>query len=180
MSYENYQGVLKEFEREVMRPSKLNDIGDVYSSPPDFRAVQAICTRCYLSVEAAACLWGIERCIRSRASMFIRYDGRWSVAQCWANLSDSTNHKNNINESRFKKWAAMNNDWSDFYRRTQEFLKLCNLKGLNFSHESLYDVIKMRDKTMKKYEDGSYLQVPKPELFNIAMWIEFSESSKFF
>ncbi|EBJ8048117.1 hypothetical protein D0P01_24215 [Salmonella enterica] len=60
-----------------------------------------------------------------------------------------------------------------------EFLKLCRLKGLNFSHESLYDVIKMRDKTMKKYEDGSYLRTPKPELFNIAMWIEFSESSKF-
>lgn len=180
MSYENYLGVIKQFEHKVKRPSKLNTISDVYLAPSDFRAIQAICARCDLSLEAAACLWGIERCIGSRASMYIRYDGRWSVARCWANLSDSTHHANNINESRFKKWVALNNDWSNFYRMTLEFLRLCKLKGFTFSHESLYDAIKMRDNTMKKYEDGSYLRVPKPELFNIAMWVEFSEASKLF
>lgn len=180
MSYENYLSVIKQFEREVKRPSKLNNITDIYDSDADFAAVKAICTRCYLSPFAAACLWSLERCINSRASMSTGYDSRFSIVQCWARLSDGTEHDNNINQRRFKRWAKMPDDWNTFYRRTQEFLKLCKLKGLNFSHESLYNVVKERDETIKKYEDGTYVKVPKTKLFNIAAWVEFSEESKLF
>ncbi|EML8490066.1 hypothetical protein WAB73_003296 [Salmonella enterica subsp. enterica] len=178
MDYETYNEIVEHFRRALERRGKLDSVMDVYNSPEDFTPVITIANRCKLSPMAAACLWSIERCISTRPSMRMTFDGRWSVAQCWAKLSDKTGHKDNINQHRFTRWTKMTDDWDTFYCRTQEFLKLCKLNGFVFSRRSLYEAIKCRDTTQKKYEDGSYLKMPKTEFFNIAMMIEFTQESK--
>lgn len=111
--------------------------------------------------------------------MLMGYDGRWSIAEAWAKLSDITGREDNINKNRFMRWIENKIDWDVFYSRSQEFLKLCKINGIQFSRCSLFNAIKLRDITQQKLEDGSYLTMPKTEFFHIALAIEFTESAKY-
>lgn len=178
MRYSAYSDIIRTHERALMRPGKLDKIMDAYNSPHDFSAVADIATKCDLSPLAAACLWSIERCISVRPSMKTGFNGRYSIAGCWALLSDKTGHNNNINEHRFQRWIRLQEDWEFFYQRTQEFLRLCKLSGFSFSRQSLFDAVVQRDITLKSYEDGTYIKMPKMELFNIKMMAEYLDASK--
>lgn len=111
--------------------------------------------------------------------MFMSYDGRWSISEAWAQLSDITGRKDNINKNRFMRWISNKLDWEDFYSLTQEFLKLCKINDIHFSQRSLFEMIKLRDTTQKKLEDGSYLTMAKTDFFHIAIAIEFTEAAKY-
>ncbi|ECB3807407.1 hypothetical protein GUQ16_001943 [Salmonella enterica] len=178
MSYDLYCNIINEHKKSLSRPGKLETVMDAYISPRDFEAVITISKTCDLSALASACLWAIERSIAARPSMRIRFDERIHIAKCWAMLSDKTGHENNINKNRFKRWTHLTDDWEQFYQHTQEFLRLCKIDEINFSRRSLFEAIKQRDITQKRYEDGTYLQMEKTEFFNVAMMMEFLDSSK--
>lgn len=183
MSYEIYYNIIKLYDVPLNLPGRPKKITDVFtSSGADFNAVSKIIKECNLSPLAAACLWSIERCVARSPSMNIEFDGRYTIAEAWAALSDSTHQDNNIHLHRFQKWVLMtaSSDWEMFYQRTTEFLKLCKLNKIRFSRGSLYEAVAMRDETARRYEDGSYRDVNKTDLFNIAMSVEFFEKSKLF
>lgn len=179
MDYEIYRQIIHRYAQNLKRPCKLNNIMDAYSAPADFSAAMEISKSCDLSPLAAATLWCIERSVHARPSMLLGYDGRWSIAQAWAKLSDMTGREDNINKNRFMRWVQNNIEWEDFYSRTQEFLKLCKKNDIHFSQRSLFNAIKLRDNTQKKLEDGSYLTMPKTDFFHVALAIEFTEAIKF-
>lgn len=176
MSYQSYLSITKEYKSLFNKSQHINQLHDAISSC-DIVAIKEISEKCDLSLTAAACLWCIDKYM-NRPGINIGYDDTHSVAECWARLSDLTGKKENINLNRFYRWIHPTESWDSFFKRTQEFIKLCKKYKCQFSHESLYNAIALRDNTQRKCENGQRMELNSTDFFNIKTAIEFTEARK--
>lgn len=183
MSYENYMGFIRACEQPhrnggawMHRSPSIPSLASAYANPVYLTAISEIESRCNISSLAAACLLCLEVGIRSRPRMLIKF-GKNSIPAAWSKLISA---RAGSGTNKFEKWLKMEldelDDWESFYKNTTQFIELCVKYKIGFLPSSLYDVIKIRDESIKNIASGSYPASDKTKHFPIAMSIEFSAS----
>ncbi|WP_139294563.1 hypothetical protein [Pectobacterium carotovorum] len=183
MSYENYRDIIRVNDQLYRNggawmhsaPS-IPSLASAYANPVYITAIREIESRCNISSLAAACLLCLEIGIRSRPRMLIKF-GKNSIPAAWSKL---TSARAGAGTNKFEKWLKIEldelEDWESFYKNTTQFIELCVKYKIGFLPSSLYDVIKIRDESIKNIASGNYPSSDKTKHFPIAMSIEFAES----